>query len=275
MGVVASELHAEFVSVKVKVACPEPIPVTIPLLVTDATEGLLLTHIPPTEGLKVVFDPMQILLGPVKLILGLANTLIGTELSDIHPVALLVNRKVAVPELRAVTIPSKDTLAMAGLLLDQVPMPCDDNAALAPIHNPVPPLIVMIGLGFIVIVAEGKDEQANIFSTKVNVAVPGFKADTIPLFVMLAIEGLLLIQIPPVVGENEVVVPTQITDGPFIVVKGLSKTVSTIELSDLHPVRFSVKRNFALPAVNAVTIPLFVIFAIPGAELTHTPPLFG
>ena len=60
--------------VKVKVADPAATPVTTPAEVTVATDGLLLTHVPPVVGDKVVVDPMQIELLPVMLTVGKALT---------------------------------------------------------------------------------------------------------------------------------------------------------------------------------------------------------
>jgi hypothetical protein len=52
---------------KVKLTTPSATPVTIPALVTVATPGLLLLHIPPAAGLKVVELPAQMLVAPVTL----------------------------------------------------------------------------------------------------------------------------------------------------------------------------------------------------------------
>ena len=60
--------------VKVKVAGPAATPVTTPAEVTVATAGLLLTHVPPVVGDKVVVAPMQIELLPVMLTDGKALT---------------------------------------------------------------------------------------------------------------------------------------------------------------------------------------------------------
>ncbi len=43
-------LHPVDVCVKVNVVLPPLMPVTSPAFVTDATEGLLLTHVPPEVG---------------------------------------------------------------------------------------------------------------------------------------------------------------------------------------------------------------------------------
>ena len=56
--------------VNVKVADPAATPVTTPAEVTVATDGLLLTHVPPVVGDKVVVAPMHIELLPVMLTVG-------------------------------------------------------------------------------------------------------------------------------------------------------------------------------------------------------------
>jgi hypothetical protein len=45
--------------VKVKVAFPAARPVTTPAFVTEATAGLLLTHVPPEVGESVIVFPTQ------------------------------------------------------------------------------------------------------------------------------------------------------------------------------------------------------------------------
>jgi hypothetical protein len=68
--------------IKVNVADPVLRPVTIPALVTLATEGLLLTHVPPVDGERVVVVPTHILVGPVTETGVLAETVIMAEESD-------------------------------------------------------------------------------------------------------------------------------------------------------------------------------------------------
>lgn len=56
--------------VKVNVAVPAATPVTTPAEVTVATDGLLLTQVPPVAGDRVVVAPAQIGLLPVILTVG-------------------------------------------------------------------------------------------------------------------------------------------------------------------------------------------------------------
>ena len=74
--------------VKVNVAVPAEIPVTIPALFTVATEGLLLNHTPPEDGLNVVVEPAQIDVLPVMLTVGTAYIVKLLVLEQ--PVELLV-----------------------------------------------------------------------------------------------------------------------------------------------------------------------------------------
>lgn len=76
-------------SVYVKVAFPSEIPVMMPLLLIEATAGLLLCHVPPVAGVIAVVLPIQIEPGPFKDKTFLAITLIGTSVIELHPVARL------------------------------------------------------------------------------------------------------------------------------------------------------------------------------------------
>lgn len=72
----ALEVQPVFVSVNVKVAVPADTPVIRPALVIVATNGLLLTHVPPKDGKIDVLPPIQIEDGPFNVIGGLPFTLI-------------------------------------------------------------------------------------------------------------------------------------------------------------------------------------------------------
>jgi hypothetical protein len=74
IGSVAFETHPVVLSVKVNVAEPIDNPVTSPELFTLATDGLLLDHVPPDEGVSCEVDPMQIALEPAILTIGLGLT---------------------------------------------------------------------------------------------------------------------------------------------------------------------------------------------------------
>ena len=111
---VARETHPVLVLVKVKLAIPGLIPVTSPLFVIVATNGFDETQEPPVAGVTEVVPPIQIPDGPETFTTGLAFTVIGWVGEEGQPVKELVNVKVAVPGLSAVTTPALLTEAMAG-----------------------------------------------------------------------------------------------------------------------------------------------------------------
>jgi len=77
-------LHPVAVAENVKVELPVVKPVTVPPAVTDATAGLLLTHVPPVVGDNVVVDPTQIELVPVMLTVGKELTTTSIEVVVAH-----------------------------------------------------------------------------------------------------------------------------------------------------------------------------------------------
>jgi hypothetical protein len=76
--------------VKVNLAVPLVIPVTIPLLLIDAMVGFFACQVPGAEEVNVVLVFIQIEAGPAKVIGGLAFTVTEIEPSDVHPVCVLV-----------------------------------------------------------------------------------------------------------------------------------------------------------------------------------------
>jgi len=82
-----AEIQPVDVCVNVKLTDPADIPVTSPALVTVATAGLLLAHVPPVVGERVVVNPSQIVEGPVNDTTGGIFTVIGAVLSETQPVA--------------------------------------------------------------------------------------------------------------------------------------------------------------------------------------------
>jgi len=107
----------------------------------------------------------------------------------------------------------------------------------------------------------------------VNVTLPAATPVTTPAFVTAATAVLLLIQVPPVVGDKVIVLPAHIVEeGVFTV--GFAFTV-TDEVVLLHPVLVSVKVNVTLPAATPVTTPAFVTVATAVLLLTHVPPVVG
>lgn len=88
-----------------------------------------------------------------------------------------------------------------------------------------------------------------------------------------ATDGLLLIHVPPDVGDNVVVVPTQMFELPEMLTAGNALTVKLFE--DEHPEELLVKVSVIVPALIPVTIPESSTVAIPVLLLIHVPPLLG
>lgn len=68
-----------------KVAVPALLPVTTPPFEMEATDGLLLTQVPPTFGFKVVVEPTQTVFDPVMVRDGFGFTVTVTDLIPVHP----------------------------------------------------------------------------------------------------------------------------------------------------------------------------------------------
>ena len=270
-----SDIHVELLRVKVNETVPAPIPVTIPALVTEATDGLLLTQVPPLDGVNVVVWPIQILEDPDTVTMGFTLIEIEAVGSDAQSVALLVNIKDADPAEIALTTPALVTVAIELLLLAQVPPEVGDNVVVDPTHKDVEPVMDIEGFEFTVMFEEGSDEQDELSSVNVKLAVPAPTPVTIPALVTVATEVLLLTQVPPVEGESVVVVPTQIAGEPVILATGFATTVIALVAFEMHPVDVSVKVNVAVPAPTEVTTPAFVTVATDVLLLTHVPPVVG
>lgn len=140
-------------------AVPAVKPVTTPALVTEATEGLLLTQVPPVVGDKVVVAPTQMVLEPVILTAGVVLTVTPAVGAETHPVLVFVKVNVTTPALTPVTTPSLATVATAGLLLDQVPPVEGDKLVISPIQMLVAPRMLTIGIASTVTVAVGSETQ--------------------------------------------------------------------------------------------------------------------
>lgn len=74
----------------------------------------------------------------------------------------------------------------------------------------VGPVIIGFGLENTVTATLANEGHNVADKVKVNVAWPGFNPVTTPALFILAIDGLLLTQVPPDVGERLVVEPGQI-----------------------------------------------------------------
>lgn len=214
-------------------AVPAEIPVTTPAFVTVAIAELLLVQLPPVVGVNVVVEFKQIELGPVILTVGKAFTFTA-EVVLKHPVDVWVKVKVAIPADKPVTIPPFVTEAIEGLLLTHVPPDAGIKEVVAFTQKEETPSIPTVGGPFIV-TADVVLLHPVLVWVKVKVAVPTDKPVTTPAFVTEATEGLIGSQVPPVVGDKEVVEFKQIEAAPVIFTAGKSFTV-TPEVVLLHPV---------------------------------------
>lgn len=132
--------------VNVKLALPALTADTIPPLFIVATLALLLVHVPPKVGVSEVVLWGQIVELPVIVATGLSLTVTMPEGLEVHPVLASVNVNEAGPALIPVTTPLELTVAMALLLLAQVPTVEGDNKVVAPVHILLLPMILAIGL---------------------------------------------------------------------------------------------------------------------------------
>ena len=261
--------------VKIKVTEPAETPVTTPALVTVAMAGLLLAHVPPVVGESVVVEPVQILVAPVILAVGSALTVTGDVGAETQPVVVLVKEKVTLPAETPVTTPALVTVATAGLLLDHVPPVVGVRVVVEPTQILLPPEILTTGIALTVTGAVAADTQPVLVLVKVKVAVPAETPVTTPVLVTVATAGLLLVQVPPLVGESVVVAPTHILVVPVILTNGMALTVTGKVGAEIQPVTEFVNVNVADPAATPVTIPLLVTVAMAGLLLDHTPPVVG
>ena len=106
------------VFVKVKVAVPEAIPFTRPVLPTEAVKGLLLVQVPPVAGESWIVPPTQTDAGAETAGSALTVTVLVVLLQF---VVVFVKVNVAFPPVRPVTTPELSTEALVRLLLAHVP----------------------------------------------------------------------------------------------------------------------------------------------------------
>jgi hypothetical protein len=200
------------VRVKVKVAIPGATPVTIPLFVTDATDGLLQTQVPPEDGDKVTTPFPHIAFVPTIVATGVSIIVKGSVVLLQTPAAVKV--KVTRPAETLVTIPPLVTVATDGLLLIHVPPVAGDTAAVLPTQIEVLPIIATTGNA--VTLREGLVWLHPVaVCVNVNETVPAESPVTVPELVTDATSELLLTQVPPVEGDRVVVPFTHIFAPPL------------------------------------------------------------
>ena len=212
--------------VKVKVADPAATPVTTPAEVTVATDVLLLTHVPPVVGDRVVVAPMHIELLPVMLTVGKALTVTAVVVL-LQLVVDEVKVKVADPAATPVTTPAEVTVATAGLLLTHVPPVVGDKVVVAPMQIELLPVMLTVGKALIVTVPVVL-LQLVVDEVNVKVADPAATPVTTPAEVTVATDVLLLTHVPPVVGDRVVVAPMQIELLPVMLTVGKALIVTAV-----------------------------------------------
>lgn len=135
---------------------------------------------------------------------------------------MAVKVNVAVPGPTAVTTPVVGlTVATVVLLLAQVPPVVGDKVVVKPTQIWFGPVIATTGLFITSIGDVGNEGHVVVADVNTKVALPTDKPVTRPLLFTLAIAGCKLVQVPPVVGDNVDVKPTQIGDGPVTLTTGL------------------------------------------------------
>lgn len=108
-----------------------------------------------------------------------------------------------------------------------------------------------------------------------KVAVPADIPVTTPALVTVAIDGLLLVHVPPDTGNNVVVFPKHIDELPLMMTVGLAITVTFAVGSDKHPVALEVNLKNATPPPTPTTTPPLVTVATEVLLLVHVPPVVG
>jgi hypothetical protein len=104
-----------------------------------------------------------------------------------------------------------------------------DNVVVCPTQMLVAPVMLTTGSAFTV-TAPVVAVQLVVPSVNVNVAVPADMPVTSPELFTVATGGLLLAHVPPVVGDNVVVCPTQMLVAPVMLTTGGAFTTSTTTL---------------------------------------------
>jgi hypothetical protein len=262
------EVHPVAVKVAVNVTVPVATPDTRPALFIVARDALLLVQVTPVEGDKVVVLPTQTAEAPPKT--GAALTVMAVVVL-LHPVEAWVNVNVAVPAAIPVTTPALVTVATAVLLLVHVPPVVGETVLVAPGHMDELPVMLTVGNTFTVIEPLVELQLVDV-CVKLNVTEPEATPVITPALVIVAMDALLLVQVPPVVGKSVVVLPIQTEEAPVITGKAFMVTAAVVLL---HPVEVCVKVYVAVPPVNPVTTPALVTVAMEILLLAHVPPVVG
>lgn len=187
-----------------------------------------------------------------------------------QPVVEFVKVIIDDPALSPVTNPAFVTVAINGNADTQLPPVIGVNVVVPPIQIEVE-AAVTVGRALIVTVEVVLVQVVEVCS-KVNVTFPAATPVATPALVTVALPVLLDVQVPPDVGDNVAVEPTQIELGAVTVGKLF---IVTLEVVRLHPVDVGVKINVTVPAETGVITPAFVTVATAVFVLDQVPPVVG
>jgi hypothetical protein len=222
-----------FASVKVNVTAPAETPVTVfPLTVALAV--LLLTHVPPVEGVKVSVAPTQSVevVAGVGVIAGFAFTVTALVVF-VHPVPVCVKVNVTIPAATPITTPAFDTVANAVLLLCHVPPVVGVNVIVLPAHIDDTGALTT-GSAFTV-TDDVVELQPVVLLVNVNVTDPAATPETV-LPLTVAFDGSLLTHVPPVAGVNVIVLPIHTLEADVPTVGGVAVTTTALPVMSVeHP----------------------------------------
>jgi hypothetical protein len=224
------------------------VPVRVSVTPISAHCGEFEVGFPGTEGSAFTLTPGVVLL---------------------QDVAVKVNVNDAVPAETPVTIPAFVTVATAALLLAQVPPVMGDKVIVLPTQTDAGALTTGSALTVTGVVVALQEVTALV---KIKVAVPAETPLTSPALVTVATAALVLAQVPPVMGDKVVVLPTQTEAGAVTTGKVLTVTEAVVAL---HPLAVLVKVNVAVPAAIPLTRPAFVTVATAALLLAQVPPVVG
>ena len=103
--------------------------------------------------------------------------------------------------------------------------------------------------------------QPLVARVNVKEAVPAVIPVTTPEFVTVAIEELLLVQVPPVVGDNVVMEPGHMIFAPVKFTGGLALTLTVRTATEVHPMA-SVTTTVYVVVVVGLTVMEFEVDAL-------------
>lgn len=261
-------LHEVDVEVNVKVTDPSDTPETTPALVIVAIELLLLTQVPPVEGLKVIDPPTHT--PAAAFTTGNAFT-VNDVVVLLHPEDVSVKVKLTVPAEIPVTKPVLSMVATVASLLSHAPPTDGLNVIKAPTHKLLEGRLT-VGISLTVTVGVVLLNPVEV-SVKVKVTVPAEIPVTNPALSIVATPTSLLNQVPPVPGLSVMVDPTHnLFDGSITVGRSFTATDAVVLI---QPVVVFVKVNVTVPSAIPVINPPLVIVATPGSLLVQVPPALG